>query len=172
MTENLLRQFIDQHHYDIRESGNGRWIDQKCTPDEVSFVAECVLKYIDATRSRTFESPDVWRSDFAVQRVQAFYSKPNPLISSTTDEYNKFFREPLKMLAAAGVLRENGRVDNTIQFEVVDADVLAYIARNDWNAYVFLQHYIEKTLKDSGMWDLFASFFGLFVHDCGYSFAA
>jgi len=63
------------------------------------------------------------------------------------------------MFAAAGVLKENGRVDNTIQFELVNPDVLAYIARSDWNAYVFLQLYIEKTLKDSGAWDMFATFF-------------
>lgn len=159
MTENLLKQFIDRHHYDIRESGNGRWIDQKCAPDEVSFVAECVLTYIEETGNKVFESPDVWHSDYAVQRVQEFFGKPDPLNQATTDEYNKFFRQPLKMLSAAGVLKENGRVDNTIQFEVVDADVLSFIARNDWNAYIFLHYYIEKTLKDSGMWDMFATFF-------------
>lgn len=33
MTENLLKQFLDSHTYDIRQIGNGRWIDQKCAPD-------------------------------------------------------------------------------------------------------------------------------------------
>ncbi len=31
------------------------------------------------------------------------FSKPDPTDKSTMDEYNKFFRQPLKMLAAAGV---------------------------------------------------------------------
>ncbi len=158
MTENLLKQFLDEHSYDIRQTGNGRWIDQKCAPDEVSFVSECVLEYVRETGNMFFQSPDVWKSDFAVAKVQQFFGKPDPLIRSTLDEYNKFFRQPLKMLAAAGVLKENGRVNNTIQFEVVNTDVLSFLARNDWNAYTFLYLYIEKTLRDSGIWDLFATF--------------
>ena len=47
---------------------------------------------------------------------------------------------------------------NTIQFEVMNTDVLSFLARNDWNAYTFLYLYIEKTLRDSGIWDLFATF--------------
>ncbi len=159
MTENLLKQFIDTHSYDIRQSRNGRWIDQKCAPDEVSFVSECVLEYVRETGCKIFQSPDVWKSGFAVSKVQQFFGKPDPLIRSTLDEYNKFFRQPLKMLAAAGVLKENGKVNNTIQFEVVNTDVLAFLARNDWNAYVFLYLYIEKSLRDSGIWDMFATFF-------------
>ncbi len=158
MTENLLKQFFDEHAYDVRQTGNGRWIDQKCAPDEVSFVSECVLEYVRESGRKVFQSPDVWKSDFAVAKVQQFFGKPAPLIRSTIDEYNKFFRQPLKMLAAAGVLKENGKVNNTIQFEVVNADVLSFLARNDWNAYTFLYLYIEKTLRDSGIWDLFATF--------------
>ena len=158
MTENLLKQFLEKHSYDIRQTGNGRWIDQKCAPDEVSFVSECVLEYVRESGSQFFQSPDVWKSEFAVAKVQQFFGKPDPLIRSTLDEYNKFFRQPLKMLAAAGVLKENGRINNTIQFEVANADVLAFLARNDWNAYTFLYLYIEKTLRDSGIWDLFATF--------------
>lgn len=158
MTENLLKQFLDGQTYDIRQSGNGRWIDQKCTPDEVSFVSECVLELVRESGKPAFRSPDVWRSAFAVDKVQQFFGKPDPLAKSATDEYNKFFRQPLKMLAASGILRENGRENNTIQFEVVNADALAFIARNDWNAYTFLYLYIEKTLRDSGIWDLFATF--------------
>ena len=158
MTENLLKQFIDGHSYDVRQTGNGRWIDQKCAPDEISFVSECVLEYVRETGNVVFQSPDVWKSAFAVSKVQQFFGKPDPLIRSTLDEYNKFFRQPLKMLAAAGVLKENGKVNNTIQFEVVNTDVLTFLARNDWNAYIFLYLYIEKTLRDSGIWDLFATF--------------
>ena len=158
MTENLLKQFLDGHSYDIRQTGNGRWIDQKCTPDEISFVAECVLELVRGSGRKVFCSPEVWRSDFAVSKVQQFFGKPDPLVRSTLDEYNKFFREPLKMFAASGILKENGRKSNTIQFELVNADALAFVARNDWNAYTFLYLYIEKTLRDSGIWDLFATF--------------
>jgi len=72
MTENLVKQFVDSHHYDVRESGNGRWIDQKCTPDEISFIAECVLNYTTLTKKKIFTSPDVWHSDYAMRHVQDF----------------------------------------------------------------------------------------------------
>ena len=159
MTENLLKQFLDKHTYDVRKSGNGRWIDQKCAPDEVSFVAECVLSYVSDTGKKVFHSPDIWRSAHAVEKVQQFFGKPDPLNRAALDEYNKFFRQPLKMLAAAEILKEKDeRINNTIRFEVVNSDALAFIARNEWNAYTFLYLYIEKTLRDSGIWDLFATF--------------
>ena len=34
------------------------------------------------------------------------FGKPDPTTDSVIDEYNKFFRQPMKMLAAAGVLKE------------------------------------------------------------------
>ena len=49
------------------------------------------------------------------------------------DEYNKFFRQPLKMLAAAGVLRENGKKKNTIQFSVENEAVLEYLSLRERN---------------------------------------
>lgn len=158
MNENLLREFIGEQHYDIRITKNGRWIDQKCTPDEISFVAECALALTAETGKNVFLSPDVWRSPYAVRKVQQFFGKPDPLGKAALDEYNKFFRQPLKMLSAAGVLRETGRVRNAIRFELAEPALLSFIARNDWNAYLFLSRYIEKTLRDSGLWDLFATF--------------
>ena len=160
MTEKLLADFLNKHTFDIRKTGNGRWIDQKCAPDEVCFVAECVIDYLRGNGGKQFHSPDIWRSDYAVEKVQTFFGKPDPLDETTLDEYNKFFRQPLKMLSAAGVLSE--RLDgNAILFEVVAPDVLEYLARTDWNAYEFLWLYIEKTLRDSGIWDSFATFFEL-----------
>ena len=88
----------------------------------------------------------------------ALFSKPDPTDKTTIDEYNKFFRQPLKMLSAAGVLSEK-KVGSEIQFTVVNRDVLNYLSLNERNCMEFLCSYIEKTLKDSGLWDYFASFF-------------
>lgn len=158
MTEATLKTFIDSHTYDIRQTRNGRWIDQKCAPDEVHFVASCVVEHLKHSSGLTFHSPDIWRSDFARTMVQNSFSKPDPQKVSATDEYNKFFRQPLKMLAAAGILSEslNG---NVIEFGVANKWALEFIAENDWNAYKFLCFYIEKTLKDSDLWDPFESYF-------------
>jgi len=158
MTPNLLAKFIDKHNYDIRLSRNGRWIDQKCALDAVCFVADCVLDYIVNGGKQPFQSPDIWKSQYSIDNVQLWFGKPDPLNPATLDEYNKFFRQPLKMLAAAGILREEGKVKNTIQFAVENIDVLKYIALRERNSFDFLCLYIEKTLKDSGLWDSFESF--------------
>lgn len=159
MTPETLQQFIHSHTYDIRVTRNGRWIDQKCAPDEVHFVALCVVTYLRETGKNSFHSPDIWKSDFAISMVQNSFSKPDPKNITATDEYNKFFRQPLKMLSAAGVLSEYINRGNTITFTVTNKWALEFIAENDWNAYLFLCLYIEKTLKDSDMWDPFESFF-------------
>lgn len=75
------------------------------------------------------------------------------------DEYNKFFRQPMKMLAAAGVLREARAGKKAIQFSIEKMEVLEYIALRERNSLDFLCLYIEKTLRDSGLWDSFESFF-------------
>jgi len=63
------------------------------------------------------------------------------------------------MLAAAGVLREDGKKHNTIQFCVENEAVLDYLSLRERNCFDFLCSYIKKTLKDSGLWDAFESFF-------------
>ncbi|MDH5525546.1 MAG: hypothetical protein OEY01_16370 [Desulfobulbaceae bacterium] len=159
MTPNLLANFINQHNYDVRRTGNGRWIDQKCALDAVCFVADCIVDYIRSGGEQPFQSPDIWKSEYAINNVQAVFGKPDPLIRSTLDEFNKFFRQPLKMLAAAGILREDGCIRNTIQFSIEKMEVLEYIALRERNSFEFLCLYIEKTLRDSGLWDSFESFF-------------
>ena len=161
MTSNILKRFLDEHNYDIRKTSNGRWIDQKCALDSVCFVADCIVDYIHNGGKQPFQSPDIWHSDYSIKNVQYLFGKPSPTIKSTIDEYNKFFRQPMKMLAAAGVLREDGVLRNTIQFSVKNMDVLEYIALRERNAFEFLCLYIEKTLKDSDLWDSFETFLDL-----------
>lgn len=159
MTQDLLEQFLNAHDYDIRKTRNGRWIDQKCTMDELCFVADCVVVYLQEGGMQPFQSPDIWHTDYAIENVQKLFSKPDPTDKSTMDEYNKFFRQPLKMLAAAGVLREDGKKNNTIQFSVENEAVLDYLSLRERNCFDFLCSYIKKTLQDSGLWDAFESFF-------------
>lgn len=159
MTNDVVRDFINEHTYDIRVSENGRWLDQKCTMDVVCFVADCIVDYIQNGGVQPFQSPDIWRSSYAVENVQASFGKPDPRNYSAHDEFNKFFRQPMKMLAAAGVLREDGRKRNAIRFSVENMEVLEYIALREKNAFNFLSAYIEKTLHDSGLWGSFERFF-------------
>lgn len=165
MTSKLLQDFLNKHDYDVRKTRNGRWIDQKCALDLVCFVADCIVDYVQNGGKQPFESPDIWRSQYAIENVQYLFGKPDPTSDTTIDEYNKFFRQPMKMLAAAGVLREDGVVSNAIQFSVNNSDVLEYIALRERNAFDFLCCYIEKTLKDSGLWDGYETFFELQTMD-------
>ncbi len=158
MTDNLLQEFLNNHDYDVRKTGNGRWIDQKCAFDTVCFVADCVVDYLQNGGTEPFESPQIWHRGYSMYNVQRLFGKPDPTKKTTADEYNNFFRQPLKMLSAAGILYEEKR-GNTIQFYVKNADVLEYIALRERNALDFICMYIEKTLVDSGLWDGFASFF-------------
>lgn len=159
MTRNLLARFISENNYDIRQTGNGRWIDQKCALDSVCFVSDCIIDYLREGGKEPFQSTDIWRSEYAISHVQHLFGKPDPTIRTTLDEYNKFFRQPMKMLAAAGVLKENGTFKNAIQFSVEKIEVLEYIGLRERNSFEFLCLYIEKTLTDSGLWDAFESFF-------------
>lgn len=160
MNADEVRAFLAEHDYDVRKSRNGRWIDQKCTFDVVCFVAGQIVSYIELHRTGEFTSPDVWRSESAVAAVQQDFAKPDPLTEPAHDEYNKFYREPMKMLAAAGVLSER-RAGNSIIFSVRERELLDYIALRDPNALQFLMLYIEKVLHDSGLWGAFERFFAL-----------
>ena len=42
LTDDELNAFIDTHDYDVRKTGNARWIDQKCTPDVLCIIADCI----------------------------------------------------------------------------------------------------------------------------------
>lgn len=54
MTEQGIIDFINKNNYDIRVHHNARWIDQKCTPDVLCIVADCIVNYIDS------KSPDIF----------------------------------------------------------------------------------------------------------------
>lgn len=127
--------------------------------DELCFVADCVVVYLQDGGTQPFTKSDIWHMPYAIENVQKLFSKPDPTDKTTIDEYNKFFREPLKMLAAAGVLREEGTKNNNILFSVENQAVLDYLSLRERNCFDFLCSYITKTLKDSGLWDAFESFF-------------
>jgi hypothetical protein len=159
MTTSQIKSFLHSRTYDIRISGNGRWIDQKCALDSVCFVADCILEYIQSGGKQPFKSVEIWHSPYAEKNVQHIFGKPDPNRRTAIDEYNKFYRQPMKMLAAAGVLSEKGK--NPIFFTVEYLEILEHIALREKNSFEFLCLYIEKTLKDSGLWYSFEAFFEL-----------
>ena len=94
LTQQSIRDFLAQSDYDIRESGNGRWIDQKCTPDVVCAVADFICNYVaddPSPESYVFTSKEIWHSEYASQYVEAVFKKPAPKNKNAKHEYDKFF---------------------------------------------------------------------------------
>lgn len=157
MNEVDIKQFLSQRDYDIRKTKNGRWIDQKCTMDVVCLVADCVIEYVKQYPSSEFTVNDIWFSEYAVRNVQEIFSKPNPTDKARC-EYDKYFGQPIKMMAAAGILTEIKRGKRNF-YTVANMELLEYISFRERNSFIFLCLYIEKTLKDSDIYWAFERFF-------------
>lgn len=158
LTEQAIIDFINQFDYDIRKSHNGRWIDQKCTPDVLSFIADCIYNYAANNPDKNFYTQDIWFSEYAVQNTEAVFKKPSPKQNAARNEYDKFFQQPMKLLANAQILIERKERAKNV-FRVNSLEILEYIALGERNALKFLYRYIEKVLQDSDLYSSFDLFF-------------
>lgn len=158
LTQQNVINFCNQFDYDIRKSGNGRWIDQKCAADVVTVVADCIYNYALEDEDGIFTTPEIWHYQYTVENVEAIFKKPGVENESAKNEYDKFFQQPMEMLANAQVLKKTKR-GNRNYYQVNNMDILEYIALRERNALFFLKVYIEKVLKDSGIYDVFENFF-------------
>lgn len=159
MDNQSIQEFLDKHDYDIRKTHNGRWIDQKCTMDVVCLVSDCIVEYTSNRNTRDFTVNDIWYNDYTVDNVQQIFSKPNPT-EKASNEYDKYFGQPIKLLDAAGVIHGE-KSGHGYTYEIVNNEILEYISFRERNCYNFLCLYIEKVLRDSGIYHLFEYFFRL-----------
>lgn len=159
MDNQQIQEFLDKHDYDVRKTHNGRWIDQKCTMDVVCLVSDCIIEYTSNRSSKEFTVNDIWYNDYTVDNVQQIFSKPDPT-EKASNEYDKYFGQPIKLLDAAGVIHgeKSGR---GYTYEIENQELLEYISFRERNCYNFLCLYIEKVLRDSGIYHLFEYFFRL-----------
>ncbi|HPE39431.1 MAG TPA: restriction endonuclease [Bacillota bacterium] len=157
--EDIVASFVGLS-FDIGATHNGRWIDQKCTPDVLCIVADCIENYVAAHGNQPFSSVDVWHDEYTTTNVEQIFSKPGLTLGTSRNEYDKFFQQPMEMFAASGVLQKTKRGNRNF-YAVCNADVLSYIAMRERNALSYVQLYIEKVLTDSGLMTAFADFFRL-----------
>jgi len=147
----VINDKIDKHlsqlNLDLRSS-KYRYTDQKVTPDVLAFIADCILNLPTATAS-DFTKNDVWHSDYFSKNVVLIYNKPDADNDTMVSEYDKFCAQPLKALSYAGILEEE-KVGTTNHYVVKNRELLEYISLSDRNAFIFLCHYLEKVLRDSG----------------------
>lgn len=155
--EEVIKDFLEKHNYDIRENHNARWIDQKCTMDVLSVVADCIIEFLGDNIDKTFTTKDIWFSEYTVENVQDIFNKPDPT-KKATNEYDKWFGQPLKLLGYSKVLIES-KIGQKNYYKVDNIEILKYIASRDRYAHKFLVMYITKVLKDSHIYTIFEDFF-------------
>lgn len=146
--------FLNQFDLDVRKSGDARFMDQKCTPDVVCFIADCL---VNLNPKNEFTVQDVWDMNYFVKNASAIFGKPSPRNRFAHSEYDKFIQQPLRMLAYAHVLDIKKR-GSTNYYSIANYDILDYIATKERNAYNFLYSYITKVLSDSNILKIFEKF--------------
>lgn len=142
-----INDFFEQFDFDVRKSNNARFVDQKCTPDIVCFMADCVLNMI-ATKP-VFVISDIWETQYFIQNSRVIFNKPWANDKKAYNEYNKVLSQPLKLLAYSRLLNVK-KVSRSLTFSVNNEELLDYVSRKDRNAYNFLYCYFTKVLSDSG----------------------
>lgn len=159
MIKEDIAELLARKDYDIRVTRNARFFDQKVTPDILCVVADCVFNLVESLseEDNTFTSKDIWLFDYTATNVQDLFSKPNVNNATVITEYNKFFLQPLRMLAYSGVLSET-KIGGKWFFEVTELEILEYIASREKNSLYFIQEYLIKVLSDSNIFEQFESF--------------
>ena len=158
LNEQAIHAFLEKYDFDVRKSQNGRWFDQKCTPDVISIVADCVFNYVmEKGKNIQFNSPEIWRHKYTEENVRDIFNKPSTGEAMAKNEYDKFFAQPLEMLAYSNVLTKIKRGNRNF-YIVNNLAILEFIALRERNALLFIKIYIEKVLRASGIWPYFESF--------------
>ena len=75
-----INEFLNQYDLDVRKSGDARFADQKCTPDVVCFIADCVLNIVQS--GQDFTVNDIWNSQYFIKNAVAVFGKPLPTNAS------------------------------------------------------------------------------------------
>lgn len=141
-----IKTYLNQFDLDIRKSGDARFMDQKCTPDVVCFIADCIVNTIQPNQS--FVVSDIWNSQYFVKNTRAIFNKPWATDKKAQHEYDKFIQQPLRMLAYSQIL-EVTKQGNQNHYRIKNEDILDYISQKERNTYNFLYCYFEKVLTDS-----------------------
>ncbi|GAA8674682.1 restriction endonuclease [Helicobacter pylori] len=157
MKESQIINFLKLSDYDIRKTQNARWIDQKCTPDVLSIVADCILEFTQYSIKKSFSVKDIWNNPYTNENVKTIFSKPDLNSDFSMHEYNKFFPQPIKLLAYSSILFET-KIGNRNIYTIQNIELLEYLMQRETNALKFLILYIQKVLMDSGIYPLFDNF--------------
>lgn len=158
MQISIIENFLNQYDYDVRKTGDARWIDQKCTHDVLCIIADCIDEFIQNDLNKESSVTDIWKSKYTKDNVIDIFSKPDTDDKKAENEYDKFFGQPIKLLAYSQILTVIKKGNRNF-YKVNNLDLLQYIAMREQNSLNFLYLYITKVLKDSDLYDIFDEFF-------------
>lgn len=148
MSTNRIEDYFESIDLDIRKKGNNpRFIDQKCTPDVLSFIADCII-ILDKD---TFYAEDIWNLRYFQENAVIIFNKPSPNNPKANSEYDKFIMQQLELLSYSGLLikSKDGR-RNVYKINKETFEILEFVSLKDLYAYRFLYIYLNKALSDSG----------------------
>lgn len=158
MTREEVLDFLNSKNYDVRISGNARWMDQKCTADVILIIADCILQHTGYNTETEFTVSNIWQDQYTKDNVEAIFLKPNLDSDMANNEYDKYFSQPINLLEYSGVLLDIGR-NSRHKYKINNLELLEFIALRETNSLFFLTNYIRKVLQDSGIYDNFQIFF-------------
>lgn len=133
---------------DLREQPY-RHMDQKCTPDVIYLIAECILS-IAPNKETLFSRADIAQSEYFRSNLQFLFNKPDPQASSVANEIDKLVSQPLKTLAFSGVLTETKKGKQFV-YSIRHLDAMQFLSANARNAFKFLSVLNQKFIADSGL---------------------
>ncbi|NTU73501.1 hypothetical protein HGB07_05025 [Candidatus Roizmanbacteria bacterium] len=160
--EEQIESHLSKYDLDLRKTHNGRFMDQKLTPDNLSFICDCIRNYTESDKSKWFTKKDIWYSQYLEVNVIAIYNKPNPKDPSAKREYDKFVGQPLRLLASAGIL-EDKKIGLQYHYKIQNYELLDLLALSQMNSLRFLGYYLTKVLSDSGELRYFRSYYDKYV---------
>lgn len=158
MTEQEIKTYMAGVNLNVKDFDDARFMDQKCIPDVVCAVSECILNFVDNEQHNDFTKNDIWYSDYAHELITTSFSKPDLSEKSAKKEYDKFFGQPMRLLAYAGVLKRTV-IGNINHYTIANRNLLEFISQRERNALVFLNAYLEKLAKDNHLMAYFEDFF-------------
>lgn len=151
----IIKDFLNQYDLDVRKTGDARFCDQKCTPDVICFISDCIMNTVH--QGEQFDVNTIWESRYFIKNTRAIFNKPWADNESAHSEYDKFIAQPLRLLAYAHVLELNHIRGRNI-YTINNIEILEYISQKERYTYEFLCCYFEKVLKDSDQWKYFEEY--------------
>ena len=118
--------YFKQYDLDIRKSNNGRWLDQKCTYDVISIIADSILEYTNSSLDIEFTVNDIWQSDYAhpdfIVGTWSQQGGENHITFESNGKYNKLIKSKRQFISSDGEWGQKGLYIYLIRYNhVVDS---------------------------------------------------